>query len=62
MVETYYHWKTPNGENWVGYSIAHNSKEEKIVEDSIKERIRKSKVKTLYKKTKNGKIVRRWNW
>jgi len=62
MVETYYYWKTPTGINWVGYSIAHNRKEEYIIEALIKKNIKKSKVKTLYKKVRKDKVLKKWNW
>lgn len=61
MVETYYFWKTPEGINWVGYSIAHNQIEIKIVEDSIKKRIKKAKMPIMYKKVRKNKILKEWN-
>ena len=62
IAEAYYYYKAPNGTTWVGYSIAHNKEQEKIVEKTIRERIKKAKMKTLYKKVKNKKIEKRWNW
>ena len=62
MVETYYFYSCSNGRTWVGYSIDHNKEQEKIVEKAIRDRIKNFKVKIIYKKEKNGKIEKRWNY
>jgi hypothetical protein len=59
--QVYYYWKQETGNIWIGLSVAHNKREERIVERYINQQIKISKAKTLYKKEKNKEIIKRWN-
>lgn len=48
--QTFYYWKSNKDKDWIPYSIAHNNKEIKIVEKSIKRHIKNSNGRLIFKK------------
>ena len=58
--QAFYYWKQATGINWIGLSVAHNKREQGVVERYIKKQLQISLAKTLYKKVVNDKIIKTW--